>query len=306
MLDFLRPHDIQKDRSSERFCSSKTSFEKQLRWLVMNPPDHPIPIKVTPMMAEEVLKFLPPDDGRIRQRGQSESVVSRYAEEMRSGRWRKTQIPILFSKSGHLADGQHRMQAVVKSCTSQTFYFGFGEEDENFFVYDIGDVRDAADIFTIKGVPNASQSAAVTRFVHSYLESHSSGMRARTVVLDTPEKVYEYYVDHPGIHESLWVVGAASKYGICVPTTIGGLHYLCAQKSRKDADEFFKKLTTGIGFASTRDPAHKLRERLARKSEFESRLDPACMVINCWNSIRQRKRTSTLKGCKDGVFPRIV
>jgi hypothetical protein len=272
----------------------------------MNPPEHPTPITVNQRMAEDVLRFLPPDNGSIRQRGQSEKVVARYAEEMKAGRWRKTQVPILFSKSGYLADGQHRLRAVMQSGVTQTFYFGFGEDDENFFVYDIGSTRDATDIFTIKGVPNASQSSAVTRFVHSYLESHSNGMRARTVSLDTPEKVYEYYLDHDGIQDSLWVVGSASKYGLCLPTQMGGLHYLCAQKNRKEADEFFRKLTTGIGFTSTRDPIHKLRERLARKSEFESRLDPACMVINCWNSIRQRKRTSTLKGCKDGVFPRIV
>lgn len=58
----------------------------------------------------------------------SDSQVSRYSADMLQGNWHISQ-PLIFSDSGKLLDGQHRLAAVVKANTPVEFSIlrGVGE-----------------------------------------------------------------------------------------------------------------------------------------------------------------------------------
>jgi hypothetical protein len=50
-----------------------------------------------------------------------DGVVERYADDMSNGRWTSCPEPISFYEDGDLADGQHRLFAIIESDTQQIF-----------------------------------------------------------------------------------------------------------------------------------------------------------------------------------------
>jgi len=50
-----------------------------------------------------------------------DGVAEKYTEDMRGGRWTNCPEPISFYADGDLADGQHRLWAIIESRTSQAF-----------------------------------------------------------------------------------------------------------------------------------------------------------------------------------------
>lgn len=63
----------------------------------------------------QAIKWL---EGNTHNRPIRDSVVLRYAEDMKAGRWRQTHQGIAFDEKGVLIDGQHRLYAVVESNVS--------------------------------------------------------------------------------------------------------------------------------------------------------------------------------------------
>jgi hypothetical protein len=79
-------------------------------------------IDITPALAESWLtknKF----NRRI-----STATVNKYAADMKSGRWNLTHQGIAFAYSGELVDGQHRLKAIIKSCTPVRMMVTWGAE----------------------------------------------------------------------------------------------------------------------------------------------------------------------------------
>lgn len=71
--------------------------------------------KITPTKAEAWL------NKNKSNRKLRDGVVEKYAADMREGRWTECPTPIAFYEDGDVADGQHRLWAIVESETTQTF-----------------------------------------------------------------------------------------------------------------------------------------------------------------------------------------
>lgn len=71
--------------------------------------------RITPAKAE---KYLNENKGN---RSLREGVAEKYAADMAAGKWTVCAAPIVFYENGDLADGQHRLYAVIESGTTQTF-----------------------------------------------------------------------------------------------------------------------------------------------------------------------------------------
>jgi hypothetical protein len=68
-----------------------------------------------------------------------------------------------------------------------------------------------------------------------------------------------------------------------------GLHYICARKNRGQADDFFEKLATGLGFTSKNEPVYRLHKRLVENVTKNERLKPiviAAFTVKAWNAMR--------------------
>lgn len=72
--------------------------------------------KVTPKIAEKWL-----NEHNNTNRTLREGVAEQYARDMMNGHWTECPDPIVFYEDGDLANGQHRLYAIVESQTTQTF-----------------------------------------------------------------------------------------------------------------------------------------------------------------------------------------
>lgn len=113
---------------------------------------------VTPEMASAWLA-----DANTNNRSLSLSTVSRYAHDMSAGNWVEThQNAIGFYETGLLADGQHRLAAVVKSGASVPMYVAFGLSADAVNAIDQGRPRRMQDVLALSGVLPSGKYASLT------------------------------------------------------------------------------------------------------------------------------------------------
>lgn len=79
-------------------------------------------VRVTPSMAQELLKF------NVGNRTLRKKAVKSYSDVMRLGEWSKSGDAITISPKGYLNNGQHRLSAIVSSNTTCEMLIAFDVE----------------------------------------------------------------------------------------------------------------------------------------------------------------------------------
>lgn len=285
-------------------------FRKKLRWLIQSPPEnYTMFMQVTPSMAAIMMERNA--DTEWQNRPQSTSAIRRYAENMRRG-WKFTGDTIVFSKSGRLLNGQHRLQACLASGCSFPTLVVFGVDDEAFAYMDVGTRRTAAHIFAINDVLNYNTAASIARVLYYY-----DGSRAWDGVLGSVEndELFEFYsANAHAIQASISVARTFADEGLLAPQWAGFAHCICWRHNQKMAAEFFSTVSTGLGLLSTSDIRFKLRKRLLDGSRSEAqKLSPlyaAAYTIQAWNVYRGAPDRSFFKWRGDrspnAAFPRAI
>jgi hypothetical protein len=100
---------------------------------------------ITPRIAEAWL------NANKSNRKMRDGVAEKYADDMKFGRWTSCPEPISFYLDGDLADGQHRLWAIVDSGTTQTFPVARGLTREDGLNLNTGLKRDVVDNARISG-----------------------------------------------------------------------------------------------------------------------------------------------------------
>lgn len=129
---------------------------------------------VTPPMAEKWL------EGNTHNRKLYQSVVNRYAADMKAGKWRKTHQGIAFDEDGTLIDGQHRLFAIWESGVTVTLMVTWGLPLDSQMAIDDGLKRSVVDVMKISGTAEGmnqmtSLHAAVARRMRSGLNQRERG-----------------------------------------------------------------------------------------------------------------------------------
>ncbi len=289
-------HDLVSPFNSE---DPRKLTNKQLRWLVNNPPPGPILVEVTPGLAEEMLTY------NVGNRPKRPGHIKKLSRQMQKG-FPRTFEPIVFSDACKLRQGQHRCLAGVDSGCTFIAWVAFGDADANFAFMDIGASRGPSDIFAIHGVLNATCASAITRAVVTYDRSKLYGKGGGFAQFDGPDEVYRAYLDigPDAVQKSCLIALKLGRNRICYPSMLAAMHFICARKSDLAAGEFFLKIATGLGFRSTRDHARKVREHLVR--DELTRIGAAGDTLTAWNWMRQRKSTGKWFSEVGGSFPRAV
>lgn len=274
--------------------------EKQLRWKIRegNGSERMV---ITPAMASSMLEW------NDRNRPVSTRTVETYTAALKAGRWHYTGQPIIFSAI-RLIDGQHRLMSVVASGVAMDALVVFGAPDDAFAFIDTGKKRSAADVFAINGVKNHNLIASAIPWVIAY-DENSFGNAGRGAGRCDNNQLYEAYLKYEDIQDSAWVGSLFAKNRLASPSTMVALHYLCARKSRRAADEFFRRVADGVGFESTRDPAYKLRKEIvdnAVDGKQFGRKTLAAMTIKAWNAARKGRKQVTLTFTAEESFPRVI
>lgn len=117
-------------------------------------------INITPQLAKDYLT------NNVKNRPIKPSIVLAYANEMMRGRWQLTPQCISFMEDGTLADGQHRLHAIVKANVTIPMYVARGLDEDAVACIDIGSKRGTSDYLSLyRGIKNPTAVAAGVRAI---------------------------------------------------------------------------------------------------------------------------------------------
>jgi hypothetical protein len=119
-----------------------------------------------------------------------EGFVNYLANEMITGRWKLTNQGIAFFTDGTLADGQHRLSAVIQSGATIEMQVTRGMEKDAMSAIDVGAKRSIADFLHLHyGVKDANAVTAAARQILSIFFSFQN----YTVPAEVVKMVVDYY-----------------------------------------------------------------------------------------------------------------
>lgn len=102
-------------------------------------------------------------------------TVDLYANEMTAGRWKSTGEPIQFFTDGTVANGQHRLHAIIKSGVTVEMVVVRGLSKEAMSGIDVGAKRTVGDYLNLHhGIVNSTLVAAAARQIISMLFAYQN------------------------------------------------------------------------------------------------------------------------------------
>lgn len=238
--------------------------------------------KVTPAVAKRWLTR------NVRNRVIQQAVVDAYARDMESGAWQITGEAIKFDTNGALADGQHRLAAVIKSNATVQMLVVRGLAPEAQNVMDSGRKRSASDALTLSGMKNASILAAAARLA---LREPGAGFTAERIAAPTNSEISEFIEEHPELHHAAEMAGHYYPSFDAPPSVLALCWMRFSAIDLVSCAEFFSSVanmqTRGAG-----DPRLALIRRFQNARRSRERLDSAAymsLIFRAWNAERRGK-----------------
>lgn len=121
-----------------------------------------IQMKVETITPEKAAEYLKTNTNNYRKL--SRSIVARYADDIKHGKWELNGEPICFDEEGTLKDGQHRLAAIVvaKKSVKMAVVRGIAKD---VTIYNLGAKRTVDQIVSSKGVECNGTVAAAARIM---------------------------------------------------------------------------------------------------------------------------------------------
>ena len=214
---------------------------------------------VTPEMARNLLKANKMN--RILRGGR----VEQYAKDMRNGNWQFNGEGIMFHKDGTLANGQHRLSAVVMADVPVEMLFVYGVEND-VTLFDRGLPRKTIDTLRMEGFDKKINNPV---FV-SMTKMHFYEQRKENNISDPEVKEFLLRNQSILIQMSDLHLGSRAKTQISVSNAGIVLAIFYALNSYhvtyKQIEDFVRILKTGIPDNANQTPPLVLRNDLANRS----------------------------------------
>lgn len=188
---------------------------------------------ITPEVAARTLQ----DHNKVNFRVPIPAIVTRYAAAMTNGKWEDNGAAIVFDSAGNLADGQHRLLAVVKSGITIQAVVVRGVK--SVLELDTGSSRKLKDHLVRLGCnSNASIVGMVVRYQYQW-ESHGSIVHLR---FGTPvQDLLAVFQSHPHISDVVdFVKASALRVRVA---EVSFVIYRAMQKMPNAAHEFLRQLS---------------------------------------------------------------
>ena len=284
-------------------------------------------VEITPDVAKEMLRKNK-DNRKITQ-----AASAFLVKQMEQGKWRFTADPIQFSDKGRLIDGQHRLDAIVKSGKAQTMLVAYNVPDDHQNVIDTGKNRSAGDVLYMHGIQNHTIAAALIKTYMRFSRNITSYGGDKKHVASN-EDVLKAYKERPKFFASATLEAQAyykNSNQLLPASKIGGLYVLLldkaaggkynAQVARTESDkerekreakgdhnrvkEFFDKLFLGVGL-DVNSTVYVFRKQLthARMNGFKiPDKDFFAMFIMTWNDFVEGKFRKKVVAPKSGKIP---
>lgn len=241
---------------------------------------------ITPETARELLKY------NTRNRAVRSKVVNDYAQQMIKGLWQLNGEPIIISDTNVVLDGQHRLQAIVMSKTTQRMLVVTGISANAFRTIDTGLTRTAGDIMNINGVPNGNSVAALILrefFLSANQTIGGDRSASRRDIKLSKQEMLNRYEEAPDLYIEIsrFANRCYDKVRIMKQAEIGGYVAFLIRVKKHPVEvvfDFFEQL-----FHDERERHHAvqlLREKLLQFLGSPYKVPPRmrmALVIKAWN-----------------------
>jgi hypothetical protein len=241
---------------------------------------------VTPKIAESWLNT------NHNNRHLREGVAEVYAKDMKAGNWTQCVMPISFYEDGELADGQHRLYAIVESGTSQEFIIVRGLARRDGLNIDTGANRSLVDagrisqldfalshavIATARGIATGistlgrSSNAEKLRLVEEHREAAEFAIKAmprtkniyNSVTLSAVGRAWYMEADTQRLEQFCKVLGSGFSDGLADSAAVAMRTYLLQNAGLASTSQMwrdtFLKTQNAIGHFMSRKPLRIIR-----------------------------------------------
>jgi hypothetical protein len=241
---------------------------------------------ITPALAAEWLK------GNNVNRRLVSNHVERLASEMLAGEWRITGDCIKLN-GDRLLDGQHRLQAVVRSGVTIQCFVARNVDLEAFPVLDTGRIRQGGDVLSAHGYRNVYITASVCRMV--WMFERKMGSLNVSVTNSAILNLVKRHPELPGFISDISAYGFAKTSGI-----VASLYWLWAADNLK-GEEFLQQFLKGAELKMT-NPIYPLRERVINdhmlRATKTGRRSLVAMFFRVWEGWLSGKAQISLKATR--------
>lgn len=178
----------------------------------------------------------------------AKDTVRLYARFMSLGQWVVNGQTIIFSADGLLLDGQHRLEACIRSgCSFQTYIVGGLPGDVKKLI-DGGKPRSIGDVLGFEGIPNSKKIAAVVKLIIAYEQGVILSQSDTRLTANRLEIVNRYWVDPEGFRDAVAEGERVHKGGCRItPAAASALAYLVTAAHPDIAQDYLDALATGAG-----------------------------------------------------------
>lgn len=254
--------------------------------------------RVTPKKAEQ---WINRNTGNRKLR---EGVAEAYAEDMKNGKWTECLDPIAFYENGDLANGQHRLWAIIESGTTQEFLVARNVPRDAGLNIDVGLARTLVDNARISGVdPGLSnEMVAVSRFIEEGDTQRGKLTNAqRLEFVNMHREAAEWTISHGPRGKGLRSMATLAA--------VGRAWY--AEQDRDKIARFCEVVSTGLANGKEEHAAICLRNYLiaGRDSRMTGRWTDTARAIflktmNAISYFMRGKTLSVIKNVKDEAYPK--
>lgn len=251
--------------------------------------------RITPKVAKGML------ENNTMNRALRPRTIDQYARDMSNGKWADAGDPIRINCDGTLLDGQHRLEAIVKSGVTIKMAVARGVDKRAMLTMDTGSKRTFADNLRILGHRNVSHLAAAVRWGVIYDDPDRKPYKTTT---SSHPEMMQWMIDNPKIADHVTAVcamGSPMIIGLRTPLIMIRFY---AEKSLPDFDMFIHKLRTGEDL-SAKDPLLALR-RFVENSRIGTKPRPevtAAVTIKAWNAFMEGRDVAVLSHRAGGASP---
>jgi len=249
---------------------------------------------VTPDLARRLL------NGMGLNRNVRKGHVARIANAMKEGMFNGLNgETLVIDESGHLIDGQHRLNALLESgVKSVTMLVVRGVPAAAKDTMGQGIQRTPGDVLGFHGHKSVNVLAASARWLYVYENDWPGGIRSRGATSVTTPVIVATVKQHPELEVAVdEIITKFPKAARLMTQSIAGFTRLVTDRlSSADSEEFFTVMETGEGSPKTKS-VRVLRDKLLSRTSKSGRLvAPEIVVLTArvWNAFREGKELTKL------------
>ncbi len=240
-------------------------------------------VNLTPKLATEFIKTQRDDQRKLK-----EFYLARLIQALKNGEWiEKTGIAIKFDEYGHMTDGGHRCNLVIRTgITIKQQHVTIGCNPDAYKIYDCGLPRHLADVIYGLGYSNSRTIQSSLNMLSHYVHGDNTWPSSRKDFNHI--SALKLFSEHPNLAESINKCTITSS--VVTPALSALVHYLAGiteTVTQEQRDMFVEQIALGTEL-TLKAPARVFREwRFKHKSSRVHRLNKNQLVagyIKAWNA----------------------